>query len=173
MTYLIKKGATINRKCYEGNTAMHMALSPKLGSESEKDINDQCEIVRLLVSYGGDLDVLNNVCQTPIAFARFGLLQRLHLGEGKATYLNKESQKESNSRHFNRDLYLQDCNFKTPTPCLSYQFKRCSSASTMSSFPTMEAYKQSDYDDVYTRRARYLQTDEYKLIQAELESRNK
>lgn len=169
VTYLLKRGAKVNKKCAGGNTAVHAAFTSNKVEETDETLDNQAEIVKLLVERDADLDCINNNGQTPVAFGKTRFLKRMHLYEGKATYPSKEVQIEKDLRAFNKKLYEEDCREPIKDSMGMYVYKRMSSASTTSG--TMEQYYPNPHaDDIYKRRERYLASEEYAKFVAEREA---
>jgi uncharacterized protein len=66
--YLLKHNANPNIICSGGNTPMHTAM--KTGNE---------KLVMMLVDAKGDLNVVNNQKQTPLAYASEAFLKSMNL----------------------------------------------------------------------------------------------
>lgn len=171
--YLLKRGAYTNKKCEQGNTPVHAAFKKKEGiEETEKILNDQVELIKLLVEYHADLDAANQFGQTPIAFGSANLLKRTHLYEGKATLGEKTDIPERGGKPFNNKLFEEDCREKPKDSVGFYAFRRISSASTLS-FSRMEQYcPNPQVEDIYMRREKYLASEEYLNYMAEREGRH-
>lgn len=157
VSYLLKKGALVNKKCVGNNTALHTAFMKKKANPNDYDFNNQLEIIKLLMAHGGDLDALNSANQTPIAFGSRRLLEFLHLSKGRAICLDRETHRQPSQRHFNRGLYFENCDNPPPPKMALYEMKRCSSASTMTNCPTIEHYTPDSRESLYDRRETILE----------------
>ena len=163
--FLLKKGANVNKRCSNGNTALHAVFTSKRPNPTDQELYKQADIIKLLVTAGGDLDALNDNFQTPICFGFSRLLRQLHLYEGKSSFNSREEQVNLGLRHHNLALFNQSCDVPEPPVKAIYEFKRCSSASTMTSVPVVEHFRADHNESIYDRRAKYVKTDEYhKLI---------
>jgi len=163
--FLLKKGANVNKRCANGNTALHAIFTSKKPNPTDQELFKQADIIKLLVTAGGDLDALNDNFQTPICFGFSRLLKQLHLFEGKSSFSSKEEQASLGMRHHNLTLFNQSCDVPEPPVKAIYEFKRCSSASTMTSAPIVEHFRADNNESIYDRRAKYIKTEDYhKLI---------
>lgn len=161
ITFLLKKGSLVNKKCSGGNTSLHASFLSKKLEVTDEDLFLQCNIIKMLVERGGDLDALNNQFQTPIAFGCHRLLKLLYLFEGKSQFDSKDHQLQSGFRRHNNDLFKNKCEVVKKQQMALYEFKRCSSASTMSSAPVVQHFKADRLESLYERREKFVQTEEY------------
>jgi len=90
--FLVRHKAYVNDRCSGGNTPLHMAFASGqiMVSKNYSNLpsNIFIKVVINLISNGGNLNILNDNGQTPVAFGNERLLALLNLNNATATYAN-------------------------------------------------------------------------------------
>lgn len=171
VNYLLRKGASVNKKCSNGNTAVHAAFMQKKTNESEQDLTNQAEVIKMLVNFGGNLDALNDAGQTPVYFGVAKLLKMLHLYGGISTVAAKLDKNAHPPRHHNRGLFFESCDKEPAAQFALYEMKRCTSAATLKPHPILEHYRLDPKGgDIFSRRKAYVESGEFDKLLAESET---
>jgi len=92
--FLTDHFARVNEPCSEGNTPLHMAFA-----------SGNAMIVIMLITKGGNLNLLNRHGQTPVAFGSESLLILLNLKSALATYQGSTSRRLPGE--FDNNAFLQ------------------------------------------------------------------
>ena len=171
VNYLLRKGASVNKKCSNGNTAVHAAFMQKKSIETEQDLSMQAEVIKMLVNFGGNLDTVNEAGQTPIYFGVAKLLKMLHLYAGVSAVILPVDKTPLPPRHKNRELFFESCD-KDPEPRFAiYEMKRCVSAATLKPHPMLEHYRlDTRGNDIFSRRKTYIASGELEKLNSETET---
>lgn len=122
--FLLHHGARVNEQCSEGNTPLHMGFSSSQVMVRFFFFNALMilKLVIVLISKGGNLNLLNDHGQTPVAFGSESLLKLLNLKDAVATYEGNGS-KTLPPGHDNNQFLVKLNNNKPPQDAISFKYQ--------------------------------------------------